>query len=120
MEVEDFSQDLTVKLNIFQKTFDEEEVQYATVFGVAVVVMAPYRRGRGVRTYGIAARIVALLTVLYPISFFHAILFELQYDLVVLSSHYKPFLSLCSVPPSVRTTRWCFCFTAVQQAVVIS
>lgn len=27
VEVEDFSQDLTVKLNIFHKTFDEEEVQ---------------------------------------------------------------------------------------------
>lgn len=26
VEVEDFSQDLTVKLNIFHKTFDEEEV----------------------------------------------------------------------------------------------
>ena len=27
VEVEDFSQDLTVKLNIFHKTFDEEEVR---------------------------------------------------------------------------------------------
>lgn len=29
VEVEDYSQDLSVKLSVFQKTFDEEEVRYS-------------------------------------------------------------------------------------------
>lgn len=53
VEVEDFSQDLTVKLSVFHKTFDEEEVSYVFIcFYVCIKRRPMFRWGTSGREEG--------------------------------------------------------------------